>query len=154
MRIEITPNLTGAQKEIICRLWNAEYPAPLNYGGVDDFAAFLSKITDHRHFLLFDENENLGGWLLSFTRDDERWFSIIIDGRGQKKGAGTMLLNEVKKFENELSGWVVPNDELFKSNGERYLSPLGFYRKNGFAVLADVRLEKGEFQAVKIKWIG
>jgi GNAT superfamily N-acetyltransferase len=152
MRIERTRNLTAEQKEIITRLWNAEYPNQLEYDGVADFEEFLGKIAEHRHFLLFDENENIGGWLVSFTRENERWFSIIVDGSRQKKGFGTAILNEVKKLESDLNGWVVAHDEYFKTSGEKYLSPIGFYKKNGFRVLSDVRLEKEDFFAVKIKW--
>jgi GNAT superfamily N-acetyltransferase len=153
MRIETTPELTAEQKEIITRLWNAEYPSELKFGGVADFEAFLDKQTARRHFLLFDEDENLRGWLMTFTRDGERWFSVIIDTSEQKKGYGTALLAEVKRHEAEISGWVVPHDEYYKTSGERYLSPLEFYRKNGFAVLSDVRFDKPGFDAVKIKWI-
>lgn len=152
MRIERTPDLTAEQKETITRLWNAEYPENINYAGAAEFEEFLNKQTNRQHFLLFDENENLKGWLMTFTRDGERWFSVIIDGTDQKKGYGTTLLNEVKRFESEIHGWVVAHDDYLKSNGEKYRSPIGFYRKNGFAVLDDVKLEKQDFTLVKIKW--
>lgn len=152
MKIEIKPALTEDQKEIVTRLWNAEYPAQLRYGGVADFENFLNGLTDHRHFLLFDESGNIKGWLVAFSRDNERWFSIIVDSSEQKKGCGTTLLNEVKKFESRIHGWVVAHDDYLKGSGEKYLSPLGFYRKNGFSVLDDIKLEKAGFVAVKIKW--
>ena len=152
MRIEKTSNLTVAQKEIITRLWNAEYPENLKYGGVEDFEEFLNKQTDRRHFLLYDENGQIKGWLMTFTRDSERWFSVIIDTSAQKKGYGTALLNEIKSRETEINGWVVAGDDYLKTNGEKYRSPLEFYRKNGFSVLSDVKLEKQDLVAVKINW--
>jgi GNAT superfamily N-acetyltransferase len=153
MRIKTTQNLTGAQKKIITELWNSEYPEQLKYNGVGEFEAFLNRNTEHRHFLLFDENENLKGWLVTFRRDGERWFSIIVDSGEQKKGYGTRLLNEVKGMESELSGWAISHDDYLKINGQKYLSPLEFYRKNGFSVMDNVRLEKPDFYAVKINWV-
>ena len=152
MRIEQKEDLTEAEKEIVTRLWNAEYPQNLKYGSVADFEEFLNKQTEQRHFLLFDDAGKLRGWLMTFTRDSERWFSVIIDTSEQKKGYGTALLQEIKTHETEINGWVVAHDDYLKMNGEKYLSPLDFYRKNGFAVLTDVKLEKPDFIAVKINW--
>lgn len=153
MKIEINLKLTESQKEIITRLWNAEYPEQIKYEDVAGFESFLDGITEHKHFLLFDENENLKAWLVSFNRDGERWFSIIVDSSEQKKGYGTRLLNEVKQHESELNGWVVPNDNLLKTNGETYISPIGFYKKHGFTILENVRYEKTpEFYFIKINW--
>ncbi len=152
MRIEIKPALSQQQKEIITQLWNAEYPEQIKYENVAGFEAFLDRIAEHKHFLLFDENENLKAWLVSFNRENERWFSIIVDGSEQKKGYGTRLLNEVKLHESELNGWVVPDDNFLKTNGEKYLSPLEFYRKNGFTILENITNEKADLYFVKINW--
>ena len=152
MRIEIKPTLSQEQKEIITRLWNAEYPEQIKYENVEEFEAFLDRITQHKHFLLFDDGENLKAWLVSFNREGERWFSIIVDGSEQKKGYGTRLLNEVKQHENELNGWVVPDDNFLKTNGEKYLSPLEFYQKNGFTILENITNKKGDLYFIKINW--
>ena len=152
MKIERTQNLTNQQKEIIVRLWNAEYPAPLAYDGVKDFDDFLSKLGEPNHFLLFDDAENLKGWLASFTRHGEIWFSMIVDTSIQKKGFGTMLLNEVKKFEDEINGWAIADDKYLKNNGEKYLSPIEFYRKNNFEILTGEKFENEKISAIKIKW--
>jgi GNAT superfamily N-acetyltransferase len=153
MKIEITPNLSQEQKVIITRLWNVEYPEQLKYENVEGFEAFLNGITEHKHFLLLDDNENLKAWLVSFNREGERWFSIIVDGSEQKQGFGTRLLNEVKQHENKLNGWVVPHNDYFKSNGEKYLSPIEFYKKNDFTILENVRHEKlPNFYFIKINW--
>ena len=152
MKIERTQNLTNDQKKIIIRLWNAEYPAQLAYNSVKDFNDFLSKLGEPIHFLLFDEVENLKGWLASFTRNGEIWFSMIVDTSIQKKGFGTRLLNEVKKFEDEINGWAVADDKYLKNNGEKYLSPIEFYRKNNFEILTGEKLENEKISAIKIKW--
>ena len=152
MRIETAADLTVGQKEIVTRLWNAEYPKQLNYGGVAEFEKFLNGISNRRHFLLFDENKKIKGWLVTFTRENEHWFSIIIDNSEQKKGYGTTLLNELKKYENDINGWVIERDDYLKCSGEKYPSPIEFYRKNGFLILPGVRLEKDDFYAIKINW--
>ena len=152
MKIEKTKTLTKAQKEIIMRLWNAEYPKQLAFGGIDDLDDFLNRLTNHLHFLLLDENEKIKGWLVTFTRENERWFSIIIDTSEKNKGYGTTLLNEVKKLESNINGWVVDQNDYLKINGEKYLSPIEFYKKNGFSVLNDQRHEREDFSAVKINW--
>lgn len=152
MKIEISPALTDAQKEIITRLWNAEYPEQLKYNGVEEFEEFLNRNSGHQHFLVFDENEDIQAWLVSFDRDGERWFSIIVDGSQHNKGFGTRLLNEVKTRETELNGWAVSHHDYFRTNGERYISPIGFYQKNGFTIREDIRLEKEDLYFVKIIW--
>lgn len=152
MKIETAEILTNTQKEIVVRLWNAEYPVNLSFPEIADFDNFLNGVTERLHYLLFDETEHLRGWLMTFTREGERWFSVIIDTGEQKKGYGTTLLNEIKKHESEINGWAVEIDDYLKSNGEKYLSPLGFYQKNGFMILREVRLEKPDYYCVKISW--
>lgn len=152
MKIEIAQNLTNAQKTIITSLWNTEYPQQLGFDGVSGFDDFLNGLSDHRHFLLFDEKDNIKAWLVAFTRNDERWFSIIVDSSEQKKGYGTRLLDEVKKRESEINGWIIEHDEYLNGKGEKYFSPGEFYRKNGFTILPDVRLEKLDYYCIKIKW--
>jgi len=51
-----------------------------------------------------------------------------------------------------LNGWVVDGERYIKSNGEKYLSPLEFYKKNDFEILVGERLETEKISAVKIKW--
>ncbi len=152
MRIESAKILTTPQKEIITQLWNAEYPKQLNFEGVDGFDNFLDSVSDQTHYLLIDENGELKGWFMTFTRQDERWFSVIVDGNEKQKGYGTQLLNELKVDEVEINGWAVEHDNYLKNNGENYRSPIGFYRKHGFEILLDIKLEKEEYYCVKIKW--
>lgn len=153
MRIETTKNLSNEQKETITQLWNAEYPEQLNFSGVTGFEEFLQSVSNPLHFLLLSENEELKGWLMTFTRENERWFSIIVDGKEKQKGYGTQLLDELKRNENEICGWAIEHNNYLKKNGESYRSPIGFYQKKGFEILIDVRLEKEDFSAVKIKWM-
>lgn len=147
-----TANLSETEKQSIVRLWNAEYPAKLRHTGTDSLDEYLSKLGNPEHYLLTDENENVKGWLACFVRDGEKWFAMIVDSSEQKKGYGSRLLSEVKKFEPEINGWAMDHEKDLKANGETYLSPIGFYLKNGFRVLSDVRRETETMSAVKIKW--
>jgi len=152
VNIAKTENLSEAQKQSIVRLWNAEYPVQIRHSGIDSFDEYLSTKGNLEHYLLTDTDENLKGWLATFMRDGEKWFALLVDSSEQKKGYGTRLLNKVKEFETEINGWVMDHENVLKANGERYLSPIGFYLKNGFEILREVRLENETMSAVKIKW--
>ena len=152
MKIETQKELTEIQKEVITQLWNSEYPKQLNFSGVDGFDNFLNSVSDQTHYLLIDENKEIKGWLMAFTRQDERWFSVIVDGREKQKGFGTTLLDVVKNNENEINGWVVDSHNYLKNNGENYRSPIGLYEKKGFSVLHDVRWDTEHLSTVKINW--
>ena len=89
---------------------------------------------------------------MTFTRDSSRWFAMIVDSSAQGKGYGTQLLNVAKAIEPELNGWATAHNRYTKSNGEPYLSPLNFYRKNGFTILENVRFTSEKLFAVKIQW--
>lgn len=152
MKIETQKSLSEIQKEVITQLWNTEYPQQLSFGNVDDFDKFLNSVSDKTHYLLIDENTQIKGWLMTFTRQDERWFSVIVDSSEKQKGYGTQLLEVIKNAENEINGWVVEHDNYLKNNGEIYQSPLGFYEKKGFEILHDVRWLTKNLSTVKIRW--
>lgn len=152
MKITKTENLSETQKRSIVELWNAEYPAQIQHSGIDSFDEYMSVKGNLAHYLLTDENGKIKGWLATFMRDSERWFALLVDSSEQKKGYGTRLLNEVKEFENEINGWAIDREKDVKANGETYRSPIGFYLKNGFEVLSEIRLETEVLSAVKIKW--
>ena len=68
------------------------------------------------------------------------------------KGFGTLLLNELKKNNTVLNGWVTDHQNDVKQNKESYLSPIEFYSKNGFSVSKNIRIENDKISAVKITW--
>lgn len=152
MKITKTDALSEDRKQSIVRLWNAEYPARLRHADTASFDEYLSKLGAPAHYLLIDDARELKGWLAAFVRDGEKWFAMIIDTSEQKKGYGSSLLSEVKQHETEINGWVMDLEEDAKANGETYRSPLGFYLKNDFEILRDVRLENEKMKAVKIRW--
>ena len=47
---------------------------------------------------------------------------------------------------------MIDYDSEKRFNGQIYKSPLGFYKKSGFEILTDQRLELENISAVKIKW--
>lgn len=152
MKIVESSELTAAQKERIVEMWNAEYPASIMHPDLASFDDYLSNLGGKRHFLMFDEDATLVGWAMLFVRDGAKWFAIIVDEKVQGKGFGAKLVDALKSAEKRFFGWVIENDDHQKSNGKPYKSPLGFYRKIGFAVHTNEKLVKQEISGVKIEW--
>ncbi len=151
MHITNTLQLYQKDKEILYHLWNQEYPVNINYATLADFENYLSGLANVNHYFLVIQ-ENIMGWSFTFDRNGEKWFGLILDSSIHQKGYGTLMLNEAKKLETSLYGWVMDHDRDLKSNGEPYKSPLGFYLKNGFITFPDVRIDTEKFSAVKIGW--
>ncbi len=152
MRVIKAKELTNEQREIICKLWNNEYPKKLAHENIMRFDEYLNSLTDTEHYLLFDESGKLNGWGIKFIRDNETWFAIIIDSKVHGKGLGTLLLDKLKKANKELNGWVIDHEKDVKQNGEQYRSPIEFYKKNEFIILEDSRIENEKIAAIKIHW--
>lgn len=145
-------SLSTAQKKDIVRLWNAEYPAYLSYAHVSEFDSYVDSLTDPLHFVIADETGTVKAWLVTFTRDNERWFAMILDASLQGRGIGSRLLHEGRQQEKELNGWVIDHDRDIRSDGSPYPGPLGFYLKNGFELVNEVRLETSAMSCAKIRW--
>ena len=77
---------------------------------------------------------------------------MILDRDLQGKGLGSHLLDLAKEQEKELNGWVVDHDRDVKRDGTPYRSPVNFYLKNDFLIIADERLETEHLSTVKIQW--
>jgi GNAT superfamily N-acetyltransferase len=152
MKVITEKILSTEQKVNICQLWNNEYPEKLSYEKISDFENYLDNLTQTKHYLLVNENQNINGWAFTFLRDNEIWFAIIIKSEVHGKGFGTLLLNELKNIEKELNGWVIDHENDIKLNGENYKSPIEFYKKNGFKILSENRIENEKISATKINW--
>lgn len=152
MKITNTHQLNQEQKEQILQLWNNEYPEKLAYKSIDGFENYLEKLNEVNHFLLMNDDEKIQGWAITFEREGDTWFAIILSENLHGKGWGTKVLNELKQNKKALNGWVIDHSDDKKRNGSFYKSPLEFYLKNGFEVLSDTRLELEIMSAVKIKW--
>jgi GNAT superfamily N-acetyltransferase len=151
MKIITTDILTKPQKDTIIYLWNREYPRQLAITP-DGFETYLQSTSAHSHFLILDDANEIIGWAYTFDRDDQRWFSIMIDSLYQRLGLGHKLLNLLKEKESRLNGWVIDRADNLKHNGSLYESPLPFYLKNGFIVCPETRYEEKQLSAVKIEW--
>lgn len=151
MKIIKTSSLTAAQKETIRYLWNREYPAQLAVTP-GDFEAFLAASTDHFHLLVLDDTGEVAGWATTFTRQGERWFSIIINELYQRIGLGRTLIQLLKERETQLNGWVIDHESYVKQNGEPYASPLAFYQQAGFQVVSGSRYEDSTLSAIRVVW--
>lgn len=152
MQILQTADLTSAQKEVIRQLWNQEYPVQLNYHSLAEFDNYLNKLPELRHFILVTEGDQIKGWAITFVREEEKWFAVLLEAALHGRGIGTLLLNHLKSTEAALNGWVVDHNRYTKKGGKPYRSPLRFYEKNGFTVYPNTRLETGTLSAVKISW--
>lgn len=152
MIITKTKSLSKKRKHEIIALWNEEYPKKLMLSALVEFEEYLEALEDKHYIILSDENGKLRGWLVYFIRDNERWFAMILDSSVQGKGLGSKILTVAKKHNPELNGWVIDNDTEPKQNVENYKSPIGFYRKNGFEILLNSKLEKKGINGVKVKW--
>lgn len=151
MKIQEASTLSNIQKTSVTALWNKEYPIQVHYQNEGEFDEYLNRLSDVKHFLLYTEANKLQGWAITFSRDDEVWFALIIDSDIQAMGYGRLLLSELKKSNTVLNGWVVDQDRYKKSDDTIYQSPLPFYLKNGFELLASESIDQ-KISAVKVRW--
>ena len=152
MKIVSKADLTIVEKKFVFQLWNKEYPAKLYYQSISEFETYLDNLSDVNHYLLHDELDVIQGWAITFVRENEKWFAIIINSKIQGKGFGTQLLNHLKSKEKQLSGWVIDHNNDLKRDDLPYFSPLNFYVKNGFSVCNEIRIETEKISALKIVW--
>jgi GNAT superfamily N-acetyltransferase len=152
MHLQQTAALTAEQKEQLWQLWNTEYPAQLAHPDPAAFAAYLATLEATRHRLLLSQQGQLLGWGVTFRRQQALWFVLIVSTAMQGQGHGSRLLHALQTESPELNGWVVDETHYSKADGQPYASPLGFYRKNGFVVLPDVRLDTPILSAVQVQW--
>ena len=152
LKIITTTSLSEEQKTQVLNLWNREYPEKLCYNSLADFDQYLEKLTDHKNFLLINNENKILGWAFTFKRENEKWFAIILAEELQGKSFGRKMLDQLKEHESILNGWVIDHDNDLKKNGEFYQSPLKFYEKCDFKILNDERIELPKISAVKITW--
>lgn len=152
LKISQTSELTESSKIQVFDLWNEEYPEKLSYSNLAEFDSYLQSLSNLRHYLLTNDKHTIFGWALTFERENEIWFAVILSEGIKGKGLGRQMLAQLKQAEPVLNGWVIDHNNDLKKNGQRYVSPLAFYEKCGFEVLNEIRLELDEISAVKIRW--
>ncbi|MFQ6603840.1 hypothetical protein [Flavobacterium sp. C3NV] len=152
MKIIERESLSVEEKEILRELWNNEYPARLKCKTVADFELYLNGLLETKHYLLFDDSDKINGWAFTFLRENENWFAVILDHEIQGRGNGSLLINEIKKNNTSLNGWVIDQENEIKHNATFYKSPMQFYIKNDFIICSEIRIENEKLSAVKINW--
>lgn len=153
MNIIKTVSLTKDQKNSLLNLWNNEYPEQLNYNSFTEFEHYLKPLTNQNHLLLLNHKNQIQGWAFTFKRENEKWFSLILDSKIQRCGYGKLLLDKMKESEKLLNGWVIDHNNDVKKNNEAYISPLNFYLQNNFTINETIRLETETISAIKITWL-
>ncbi|WP_299135915.1 GNAT family N-acetyltransferase [uncultured Tenacibaculum sp.] len=146
-----THALSEFEKEAVRLLWNNEYPKIIQQKSKAEFDEYLSQLKNKKHILILKENEVLG-WYCDFIRNNELWFAMIIDAKMQGFGEGRKLIQKAKKRNKELNGWVVIENSYLKQNKKEYKSPIEFYKKLGFKIFLNKKLESNEMNAIKIQW--
>ncbi|MFD2942257.1 hypothetical protein [Flavobacterium notoginsengisoli] len=152
MKVVHQNSFSENEKETLWQLRNNEYPIQFGHETFQEFDAYINSISEMDNYLLIDSKNEIQGWAYTFFRDSEIWFAIMLNYQIQGKGYGKILLEEIKKINQNLNGWVIDHEKDIKRNNEKYKSPLEFYLLNGFAVLNDIRLENEKISAVKINW--
>lgn len=143
-------HLSDTQLKEILSLWNTSYPVGIKYDNLADFKNFLKSLESVKHFITLSLDNSIKGWVMTFDRDNEKWFSIIVSEANKGQGHGKRLIQHVLQIEPTLNGWVVDHENDIKSDGSPYLSSLSFYLKLGFEVIPDKRYEKPGISCVKI----
>jgi hypothetical protein len=62
-----------------------------------EFENYLQNLNNHKHFLLTSNIDLILGWALTFERDNQTWFAIILSEKIKGKGLGRKMLDELKK---------------------------------------------------------
>lgn len=143
-------HLSDAQLKQVLNLCNSSYPIGINYEDLSAFKSFLNPLAHIRHYIILSPHNSIEGWMMTFDRSEERWFSIIISESSQGKGYGKSLLQQVLNDEPKLCGWVVDHENDIKADGSPYPSPLGFYLNLGFYTVPQERFEKPGISCVKV----
>ncbi|WP_190277426.1 GNAT family N-acetyltransferase [Taibaiella lutea] len=154
MKIIATENINPLQKECIYKLWNEAYPSTIVYNSIDQLDDYLNSLAEVTHYFFMDTDDVIAGWAVTFIRNNEKWFAIIVNKDFQGKGAGSRILSHLKEHNAALSGWVIDEGGYLKSDGSAYRAPLHFYLKNGFQLVENVILDIPQMKAVKICWHG
>ena len=144
--------LTSEHIKELFQLWNNVYPQQLEYKEIGQLEMYIQSLENSYHLLLCHGADTVIGWAFSFDREGERWFAILLQKLAQRKGYGRELLNHLKNHDAALNGWMIDHDRYITADGKSYMSPLDFYKKCGFEILSDQRLELDIISAVKIRW--
>lgn len=149
MEIIRTKLLTELQAAQIRQLWNDEYPVRLK----NRFGMLLEGVKNDEHYLIEDEHKKVQAWAVSFEKENETRFSILVSEKHQGQQLGSRLIKALQQNHHTFFGWVIDHDRDVKNDGTPYRTPLPFYLKHGFSICPD-RMKTDIIDAVKVKWSG
>ncbi|MES2555897.1 MAG: GNAT family N-acetyltransferase [Bacteroidota bacterium] len=152
LTISLTKELTPIQKEAVREIWNTVYPESLVLRTAEDFERYLEPLGRKQHYLMKDLSGKLLGWGITFERENDLWFAMILDSSIHGTGMGTVLLKRMQAGKTTLSGWVIDHNNAVRADGKPYLSPVEFYLKNKFTLEPETRLELPTLSAVCIRY--
>ena len=150
MKVYKKPDLARNEFSTIYGIWNSVYPSQAAFSNESGFEEYLGKAGNPTHYCAFFDNA-LVGWLMTFDREDKRWFTVLVTPESQGLGVGRELLKKVKKDELEINGWILEEDHYVTSSGNSYKSPRAFYLKNGFEITRESSESRG-MNFTKIYW--
>src|SRR5205823_3346316 len=125
MTLELAQKLSESDEAQVYDIWNSGYPMQVLYKTRADFNTALKK-KDPIHLICRTPELKVAGWLSTFTRDNERFFVLLVANAWQGQGVGRKLVDEMKIHEAAVAGWAVASDKYAKADGTPYPSPLGF----------------------------
>lgn len=152
MKFVNTKILSEHQQSQLFLLWNNESPRIISYEKENDLKKFLAHLIQPRHILLIDKDKNVQGWFVDFLKNDEKWFIVIINSRLKGKGYGSKILTKAKEINSELNGWIINTHEYLLINGNTYIPPIKFYKKNGFEIFPEIMRKTNGLKTIKIRW--
>lgn len=152
MKIQSFKHLELKDIEWLTDLWNKEFPVHVRMSSINQMNDFLDKWEDKTQYVIRDDKGKMIAWSMFFIRDQEPWFTIIVDEKHQRKGLGELLLRRMQNDHMRLLGWVVDHSRDKKNNGKIYQSPISFYLKHGFKIHPKVRMETETTSTVLIEW--
>lgn len=123
----------------------------LAYPGLAELEQYLNSLINATHYIVRGDGRVLA-WACVFTRDEARWFAIIVGRSLQGKGMGTQIMQQLIGAEPVLNGWVTDKGEYDRSDGSPYCLPLPFYLKLGFKIRAEHRLELPFMSCVRVEY--
>lgn len=132
MELTTHHKLNSEDIESLFDIWNAVYPKEATFQKTEDIIRYLSDKIHPKHFVARNSNDRMIGWLMTFTRDQSRFFVLLVDKKVQAQGIGTRLMASAIKDEDSLNGWVVTRKGHYLLDGTPYFSPLEFYKRLGF----------------------
>jgi GNAT superfamily N-acetyltransferase len=153
MDILTTLTLTPHDKKSALLLWNTVYPAQLVFSTPDQFDSYLNGLAQKTHHIATKPTGEMLAWAMTFEREKETWFALIVGDKYQRKGIGKLMLQKIFASGTELNGWVTDQNIYCRTDGAIYESPLLFYLQNGFKIMPECRYETALLSAVKVKWV-